>query len=103
MSSNMDTVTNVDTANILSNYGWISVFPKHFNKDWENEKNLPEVLKKTNTYALSCGTSDADIQSIMRTTAQIERVTGQRVKMICVDIANGYLDALVQKCCKIRE
>ena len=23
--------------------------------------------------------------------------------MICVDIANGYLDALVQKCCKIRE
>jgi GMP reductase len=23
--------------------------------------------------------------------------------MICVDIANGYLDVLVQKCCKIRE
>jgi len=69
MSSNMDTVTNVDTANILSNYGWISVFPKHFNPMWESEKDLPEVLKKTNTYALSCGTSDTDIQSVMRTTA----------------------------------
>ena len=44
MSSNMDTVTNVDTATILSKYGWISVFPKHFNPIWENEKNLPSVL-----------------------------------------------------------
>jgi GMP reductase len=27
----MDTVTNVDTATILAESNWISIFPKHFN------------------------------------------------------------------------
>ena len=31
MSSNMDTVTNVQTAEILAEHNWVSVFPKHFN------------------------------------------------------------------------
>jgi len=31
MSANMDTVTNVDTATILAESNWISIFPKHFN------------------------------------------------------------------------
>jgi hypothetical protein len=58
MSSNMDTVTNENTAVILSDHNWISVFPKHFNVLWEHAKELPSVLAKTNTYSLSCGTSD---------------------------------------------
>lgn len=103
MSSNMDTVTNEQTAAILAEYNWVSVFPKHFNSLWEAADELPAVLAKNDTYALSCGTSDADIQSVMRTAAKIESKFGQPVKMICVDIANGYLDVLVQKCSKIRE
>lgn len=31
ISSNMDTVTNVRTAEQLASYGWLSIFPKHFN------------------------------------------------------------------------
>jgi GMP reductase len=31
ISSNMDTVTNVNTAALLAEYGWLSTFPKHFN------------------------------------------------------------------------
>jgi GMP reductase len=27
----MDTVTNVQTAEILAEHNWVSVFPKHFN------------------------------------------------------------------------
>lgn len=95
MSSNMDTVTNEQTATILSEFNWISVFPKHFNIIWEAADQLPAILEKNDTYALSCGTSDADIQSVMRTAAKIESKFGQPVKMICVDIANGYLDVLV--------
>ena len=34
MSSNMDTVTNVATAEVLAKHNWISVFPKHFNNVW---------------------------------------------------------------------
>jgi GMP reductase len=39
----------------------------------------------------------------MRVAAKIQSKFGTPVKMICVDIANGYLDVLVQKCSKIRE
>ena len=98
MSSNMDTVTNVTTAEILAHQEWISVFPKHFNKEWdgsEAEQVLPEVLAKTNNYSLSCGTSDADISLVLQTAKQIERAFGNPVKMVTVDIANGYLDNLV--------
>lgn len=72
MSSNMDTVTNENTATILSEYEWISVFPKHFNSAWEEGKELPAVLGRPDNYALSCGTSDADIESVMRTIKRIE-------------------------------
>ena len=61
MSSNMDTVTNEQTASILSEYGWVSVFPKHFNTMWESAHELPAVLAKNDTFALSCGTSESDI------------------------------------------
>ena len=56
ISSNMDTVTNVNTATLLAEHGWISVFPKHFNQEWLAAKELPGILNKTNNYALSCGT-----------------------------------------------
>ena len=105
MSSNMDTVTNEQTAAILSDNNWISVFPKHFNQVWHarNSNFLPPVLAKVDTYALSCGTSNADIAAVVETADHIEEVFGQRPKMVCVDIANGYLDVLVQKCQRIRD
>jgi len=34
ISSNMDTVTNVETANLLAKHEWISAFPKSFNQIW---------------------------------------------------------------------
>jgi len=60
MSSNMDTVTNVASADVLAKHNWISVFPKHFNNIWKDGE-LPSVLGKPNNFSLSCGTSDKDI------------------------------------------
>jgi GMP reductase len=34
MSSNMDTVTNIETSTILAKHEWVSVFPKNFNQQW---------------------------------------------------------------------
>lgn len=36
ISSNMDTVTNVKTAEILAEHNWVSIFPKHFNIEWQD-------------------------------------------------------------------
>ena len=61
MSANMDTVTNVQTAEILAENNWVSIFPKHFNQMWLDGE-LPQVLGKTDNYSLSCGTSESDTQ-----------------------------------------
>lgn len=34
MSANMDTVTNIKTAEVLAESNWVSIFPKHFNEMW---------------------------------------------------------------------
>ena len=52
----MDTVTNVQTAEILAGNNWVSVFPKHFNQVWIDGE-LTKVLEKVENYSLSCGTS----------------------------------------------
>jgi GMP reductase len=60
ISSNMDTVTNIATAELLAQQKWLSIFPKHFNLDWLDGE-LPKVLAETDNYSLSCGTSDQDM------------------------------------------
>ena len=97
MSSNMDTVTNVETGNILANHEWVSVFPKSFNNMWADGE-LPELLEKTDNYSLSCGTSDSDIKAMMTVSKRIKDTYSKEVKMIMVDIANGYLNRLITVC-----
>lgn len=102
MSANMDTVTNIDTANILAEANWVSIFPKHFNQMWI-EGELPPVLAKTDNYSLSCGTSDADTKLVLDLARRIEQTFGKAPKMITVDIANGYLDRLTSVCHMLRQ
>ena len=102
MSANMDTVTNVETAQILAEFGWISVFPKHFNMEW-TDGELPQILQKTNNYSLSCGTSAADIDRMLSVSKRIESQFGNPVKLVTADIANGYLDRLPEVCQEIRQ
>ncbi len=97
----MDTVTNVKTAEILAEHNWISVFPKHFNQLWIDGE-LPQVLAKTDNYSLSCGTSEKDIQLMLNVAARIKNTFGKEVKLITVDIANGYLDRLTHVCAELR-
>ena len=101
MSSNMDTVTNVATAEVLAKQNWISVFPKHFNSVWLDGE-LPSVLGKTNNYSLSCGTSDRDMENMVKVAKRINSIFGTPVKLITVDIANGYLNRLSEVCTKLR-
>ena len=106
----MSTVTNVETATLLAEHNWCSVFPKFFNPDWalteQNYKDnafLPPVLGKPDNYALSCGTSQGDIATMFDVCDNIEQTFGQAPKIICVDIANGYLDKLISVCREIRD
>ena len=102
IASNMDTVSNLDTFNVLRQYNYITCFPKHFNMQWLNELNTPEELQYTNNYMLSCGVSKNEINVVSNLIDNIA-LTGIKVKFICVDVANGYMTSLSDACLKLRE
>ena len=96
ISSNMDTVSNLETFKVLSSNKYLTCFPKHFNKLWNNDC-FPSELYCVNNYMLSCGTNDYHEAILLINRLQWNDI---HVKFLCVDIANGYLQEL-QDVCKI--
>jgi len=103
IASNMDTVSNLDTFNILRQYDYITCFPKHFNIEWLNELDTPQELQYTNNYMLSCGVSKYDINIVSNLIDYLSLKEGIKVKFICVDVANGYMTSLTDACLRLRE
>jgi len=101
ISSNMDTVTNLNTFDVLSNYNYLSCFPKYFNEYWLNELKIPDQLTKTEHYMLSAGINDYvyALQLIQR----LKREFDINVKFLCIDTPNGYLTELQDITLTIRE
>lgn len=102
IASNMDTVSNLETFNVLHKHDYITCFPKKFNEQWLTREYVPEELDHSNNYMISCGISENEI---MRAVLLIEKANLQNhyVKFICVDVANGYMTALNDACLKLRE
>jgi GMP reductase len=98
----MDTVTNVETSTILAKDEWVSVFPKNFNQQWLDGE-LPTVLANFNNYSISCGTSDTDMKAMIAGSKRIKEHFGKQVKLIMVEIANGYLDCMIHVCLSLRQ
>lgn len=103
ISSNMDTVTNLNTMDILAERGWLSCFPKHFNAEWAaKDAPIPEQLKKVDSYILSTGINKKDMETLDNLMDKLED-GGITPKFICVDVANGYLNKLTLTCASIRD
>ena len=102
VSSNMDTVTNLDTFNIMKQHNYISCFPKHFNKTWGNVSlPLPIELADTDHYMLSCGTTKDDCSTMINLLMSLHDVDIVP-KFLCIDVANGYMQSLRDTCCRMR-
>ena len=101
VSSNMDTVTNLDTFNILKQHNYISCFPKHFNKIWSS-KPFPIELVDTDHYMLSCGTTKDDCKTMINLLMSLHDFE-IHPKFLCIDVANGYIQSLQDTCCQMRE
>ena len=93
ISSNMDTVTGIESFDVLRQNKYISCFPKHLNQEWLHNPPI-ESLRFTDNYILSCGVNEDDYVTLM---CLIDKLATQdiKVKFICLDIANGYLTKLV--------
>ncbi|WP_417881148.1 GMP reductase [Vibrio sp.] len=98
IAANMDSVGSFDMAKALAEHGVMTAIHKHYSiEDWKGfiESNDASVL---NNAMVSTGTSEADFQK----TKDIMAMSDDLI-FICVDIANGYSEHLVDYVMKVRE
>jgi len=91
----MDTVGTFEMATKLSEFKMLVAIHKHYSvEDWHRfAAEKPEVLPYV---AVSAGTSEADLQKLKDILSKCP------VKMICLDIANGYSEHFVATVRKVR-
>ena len=92
MCANMDTIGTYEVYQVLSKEKIITCFHKFYNlDDFKNMELNPDY------FAISTGINDNDLEKLDSIINEID------VKFICIDVANGYIDKLVQICRKIRK
>lgn len=92
IASNMDTVGTPEMYNSLKNYNMLTCFHKFIDID-----DYPE--NDRNKYMISIGIRDIDFDKL----AEIYSKTPEKCNIVCVDIANGYINKLIEFCQKVRD
>ena len=97
IAANMDSVGTFEMAKVLSQHQVLTAIHKHYTVDeWKSFiKSNPETL---NNVLVSTGTSESDFVK----TQQIMSLS-EKLQFICIDIANGYSEHLVEFVSKMRE
>lgn len=97
IAANMDSVASFNMARALAEHNVMTAVHKHYNiHDWKTFIDSADT-KTLNNVMVSTGTSEADFQK----TKDIMAMTNE-IMFICVDIANGYSEHLVEYVTKVR-
>ena len=96
IAANMDTIGTFDIYDKLKEFRIITALHKHYNLEDYNERNNTTPLDP-DLFMVSTGISDNDFDKLKRILA------GVQCNWICIDIANGYMNKLVEFCKKVRE
>ena len=94
ISANMDTTGTFEVYEVLSSYKILTMLHKFYTVgDYiDNKDKLNPDL-----FGVSTGISDDDYIKLIRIMEVVD------CNWICIDIANGYLDGMVEYCKKVRE
>lgn len=97
VAANMDSVGSFAMAASLAEHGALTAIHKHYTvADWADFVATADS-KVIQNVMVSTGTSDKDFQKTFDIMALSEEIT-----FICVDIANGYSEQLVEYVAKVR-
>ena len=92
IASNMDTVGTIDMYHSLNNYNMLTCFHKFIDiNDYPENTN--------NNYIISIGIRDEDYNKLQTLYNKFP----EKCKIICIDIANGYITKLIDYCLKVRK
>ena len=97
IAANMDTVGTFEMAKVLSEHSILTAVHKHYDvQQWQIFINdNPNVLDYV---MVSSGTSEADFTKLEQVMALDERL-----RFICIDVANGYSEHFIEYLRKVRE
>ena len=95
IASNMDTVGTFEIYRELSKYNIITAFHKFYTLDDYKLEYLSNNLNP-DLFMVSCGISKHEIKNA------IEILKFVKGKYLCIDIANGYLESLLEICLNIK-
>jgi len=93
MSANMDITGTFDIYKVLSSYKMLTMLHKFYNID---DYITHKAILDPNLFGVSTGISENDFTNLVSIMNVID------CNWICVDIANGYLDGIVDYCKRVR-
>jgi GMP reductase len=91
MASNMDTVGTIEVMKVLAPQGLFTVLNKFISFE-EYTENASFLNNFPDNYAISVGINEKDIDNLKLLAKIIN------FKVICIDVANGYMQKLVDFC-----
>ena len=91
IAANMDTIGTYEVYQVLSTYKMITAFHKFYTVDDFKGMKLDKEF-----FMISTGISSRDLERVKTIVEAID------VKFICIDIANGYLESLIEFCSEVR-
>uniref|UniRef100_A0A6C0F2G8 GMP reductase n=1 Tax=viral metagenome TaxID=1070528 RepID=A0A6C0F2G8_9ZZZZ len=98
IASNMDTVGTFDVYSVLSKFKIITALHKFYTvSDFILYQSNNNVILDPNFFMVSTGIHESDFIRLKEILSVIQ------CKWICIDIANGYIQSLVQFCKRVRE
>ena len=90
IASNMDTVGTVEMYHSLKHYNMLTCFHKFLDIYPENDRNK---------YIVSIGIRDEDFNKLEK----LYRDSPSSCNLVCIDVANGYMESLLVFCQRVRE
>ena len=106
MAANMDTTGTFDVMNVLSKHNMLTCLTKFYNRD-NYDDNLPKCPLQNYNGIVSTGISDKDFEKlceIINWKKTLKPIDGKPVlNWVCVDVANGYMQKVVEFCQKVRK
>lgn len=95
IAANMDTIGTYDVYKVLSTYKIITAFHKFY--DVDKYISMKESGLDPDFFMVSTGITETDYIKLVSICDAIE------VKFICIDVANGYMEHLVDFCKQVRD
>ena len=96
IAANMDTTGTFEVYQTLSKYKTITALNKHYSLEDYLAYSKSNTLDP-NYFMVSTGISTRDFERLSMILSKIE------CKFICIDVANGYMEALVDFCKNVRK